>query len=159
MDAVAVASQRVQLENQLYSYVQLVTRELIGNYRLDEILEKKVELSQMLSNRFKQQQEEYFVEFSMTGIKDIILPGEIRDIMNSVLLAEKRAQAKVIERREEVASTRSLLNTAKLMDENKTLYQLKKLEYLERICSQVGEISVAGKGDLVEQLGQLVGTK
>ena len=45
------------------------------------------------------------------------------------------------------------------MDENKTLYQLKKLEYLERICSQVGEISVAGKGDLVEQLGQLVGTK
>ena len=139
--------------------MQLVTRELIGNYRLDEILEKKVELSQMLSNRLKQQQEEYFVEFSMTGIKDIILPGEIRDIMNSVLLAEKRAQAKVIERREEVASTRSLLNTAKLMDENKTLYQLKKLEYLERICSQVGEISVAGKGDLVEQLGQLVGTK
>ena len=159
VDAVAVAFQRLQLENQLYSYVQLVTRELIGNYRLDEILEKKVELSQMLSNRLKQQQEEYFVEFSMTGIKDIILPGEIRDIMNSVLLAEKRAQAKVIERREEVASTRSLLNTAKLMDENKTLYQLKKLEYLERICSQVGEISVAGKGDLVEQLGQLVGTK
>ena len=56
----------------------------------------------------------------------------------------------MITRREEVASTRSLLNTAKLMDENATLYQLKKLEYIERICSQVGEISVSGKGDLIE---------
>ncbi len=62
----------------------------------------------------------------------------------------------MIERREEVASTRSLMNTAKLMDENQTLFQLKKLEYLERICNRVGEISVSGKGDLIEQLSQLI---
>lgn len=86
------------------------------------------------------------------GVKDIILPGEIRDIMNTVLVAEKRAQANVITRREEVASTRSLLNTAKLMDENKTLYKLKELEYIERICENVGSINVSGNGDLLSQL-------
>ena len=87
----------------------------------------------------------------------MILPGEIREIMNTVLIAEKRAQANVIMRREEVASTRSLLNTAKLMDENRTLYKLKELEYLEKICEKVGEISVNGSAGIVEQLGKMMG--
>ena len=65
-------------------------------------------------------------KFVSAGIKDIILPGEIREIMNTVLLAEKRAQANVITRREEVASTRSLLNTARLMDENQTSLSLRR---------------------------------
>ena len=100
----------------------------------------------------------FCVNFLTAGIKDIILPGEIREIMNSVLVAEKTAQANVISRREEVASTRSLLNTAKLMDENKTLFKLKELEYLERICEQVGEISVGGSAGILEQLGKMMGT-
>ena len=74
--------------------------------------------------------------------------------MNTVLLAEKRAQANVITRREEVASTRSLLNTAKLMEENPTLLHLKEMECLEKICENVGNITVSGTGDL---LGQLAG--
>ncbi|MDE7036917.1 MAG: slipin family protein, partial [Lachnospiraceae bacterium] len=61
-------------------------------------------------------------------------------------------------RREEVASNRSRLNTAKLMDENKTLFKLKELEYLERICEKVGEISVNGNMGIVEQLGKMIGT-
>jgi len=69
-----------------------------------------------------------------------------------VLVAEKRAQANVITRREEVASTRSLLNTAKLMDENKTLYKLKELEYIERICENVGNINLNGNADVLTQL-------
>ncbi len=55
----------------------------------------------------KANEEEYCVEIVNAGIKDIILPGEIRDIMNTVLVAEKKAQANVIMRREEVASTRT----------------------------------------------------
>ena len=93
--------------------------------------------------------------FGEAGIKDIILPGEIRDIMNTVLIAEKRAQANVITRREEAASTRDMLNTAKLMDENGTLYKLKEMECLERICDKVGTISVGG-GDLLGQLKGLL---
>jgi len=76
--------------------------------------------------------------------------------MNTVLIAEKQAQANVIARREEVASTRSLLNTAKLMDENQTLYKLKELECLEKICDNVGSISVSGGTDLLAQLTQIL---
>ena len=134
---------------QLYTHAQLILREYVGRFRLDELLEQKEEM--------KKKQEDYCVEIVSAGIKDIILPGEIREIMNTVLLAEKRAQANVITRREEVASTRSLLNTARLMDENQTLFKLKEMEYLERICDKVGTISINGGKGVMEQLAELVG--
>lgn len=145
------------LEEQLYSCVQLMIREYVGRYRLDELLAQKDEISGYICERLRKEEQQYCVEFQNAGIKDIILPGEIRDIMNTVLVAERRAQANVITRREEVASTRSLLNTAKLMDENKTLYKLKEMECLERICTQVGSINVNGGGVLLEQLKGLLG--
>ncbi len=144
------------LENQVYACVQLVIREYVGRYRLDELLEQKEEISGFIFQRLKEAEKDYCIEFQNAGIKDIILPGEIRDIMNTVLVAERKAQANVITRREEVASTRSLLNTAKLMDENKTLYKLKEMECLERICAQVGNIQVGGGGALLEQLRELI---
>ena len=141
--------------NLLYTRIQLLAREYIGGFRLDELLAQKEEIGRFLMKQIQGTQEEYCVEILHTGIKDIILPGEIRDIMNTVLVAEKKAQANVIMRREEVASTRSLLNTAKLMEENKVLYRLKELEYLERICDRVGSISLSGAGNILEQLAAL----
>lgn len=143
--------------SQLYTYVQLKLREYVGRYRLDELLAQKEEISSYVLERLREYQDKYCVEITGAGIKDIILPGEIREIMNTVLIAEKKAQANVIMRREEVASTRSLLNTAKLMDENKTLFQLKEMEYLERICDKVGNISLSGGRGVLEQLAELAG--
>ncbi|MCI8374740.1 MAG: slipin family protein [Lachnospiraceae bacterium] len=140
----------------LYTRVQLAAREYVGQFRLDELLADKEAIGTVLKERLLEVQKAYCVEVLEVGIKDIILPGEIRDIMNTVLVAEKKAQANVIMRREEVASTRSLMNTAKLMEENPVLYRLKELEYLERICDKVGSISVNGGGNLLEQLAGLV---
>lgn len=157
-DAVEFLATVSDLKGQLYSTAQLVVRAIVGNYRLDEILEAKERISGEIYEALKEREAMFCVNFLTAGIKDIILPGEIREIMNSVLVAEKAAQANVIARREEVASTRSLLNTAKLMDENRTLYKLKELEYLERICEKVGEISVNGNVGMIEQLGKMIGT-
>lgn len=151
-DAVKACTEIENLEEQLHVLVQLAMREYVGKYRLDEILENKDQISEFVFKRLKEKEQDYFVTFAYAGVKDIVLPGEIRSIMNTVLLAEKRAQANVITRREEVASTRSLLNTAKLMDENQTLYKLKELEYLEKICENVGNITVSGGSDLLSQL-------
>ena len=151
-DYVKVLTEIDDFKEQLHVAAQLALRDYVGKYRIDEILENKEEMSKYVFERLKAKEKELFVEVADAGVKDIILPGEIRDIMNTVLAAEKRAQANVITRREEVASTRSLLNTAKLMDENKTLYKLKELEYVERICENVGSINVSGNADLLSQL-------
>ena len=156
-DCIKIATEIDNFEEQLHVAAQLALREYVGKYKLDEILENKDEMSRFVFTKLKAREDSLFITIVDAGVKDIILPGEIRDIMNTVLVAEKRAQANVITRREEVASTRSLLNTAKLMDENKTLYKLKELEYVERICENIGNISFNGNGNLLAQLTQALG--
>lgn len=151
-DYVKITTEIDNYAQQMHVAAQLALREYVGKYKLDEILENKAQMSEFVFERLKAKEKELFVEITDAAVKDIILPGEIREIMNTVLVAEKRAQANVITRREEVASTRSLLNTAKLMDENQTLYKLKELEYVERICENVGSISLNGNGNILAQL-------
>lgn len=155
-DYVKVLTEIDDYSEQLHVAAQLAMREYVGKQKLDDILESKDQISEYVIARLKEKAPALFVEIVDGGVKDIILPGEIRDIMNTVLVAKKRAQASVITRREEVASTRSLLNTAKLMEENQTLYKLKELEYIERICGNVGNISLNGSGDMLAQLGNLL---
>lgn len=156
-----VANPRVFTENfadgteQLRFAAQLALRDYVGALKMEELLEKKSEFSDYLKKQLEKSECAQWCDFYGGGIKDIIIPGDIREIMNTVLVAEKQAQANVIARREEVASTRSLLNTARMMEENPTLMRLKELEYLERICDRVDSISVAGGADLLGQLGAL----
>jgi regulator of protease activity HflC (stomatin/prohibitin superfamily) len=141
-------------EEQLYILMQLALREYIGAYTLDEILERKESISAHVVAAIKDKAAEMGLELFSAGVKDIILPGDVKDIINQVLIAEKKAQANVIMRREETASTRSLLNTAKIMDENKTLYRLKELEYIERISEKISSITLSTGGQIIEQLRQ-----
>lgn len=158
-DYVKAITELSDYEEHLRTYAQLVLREYVSKYKLDEILDNKEEISRHVYEKLKEKEGELFIEVSEAGVKDIILPGEIRSIMNTILLAEKKAQANVITRREEVASTRSLLNTAKLMDENKTLYKLKELEYLEKICENVTNLNLNGGTGILESLRSLVSSE
>lgn len=142
--------------DQIYIHLQLVLREYVGTLKLDELLKRKKEMGAFVLQKLEEKNRDFGVQFLDAGVKDIILPGDIKEILNTVLLAEKQAQANIITRREETASTRSLLNTAKLMDQNPTLYRLKELEYLERICEKVSNITLMGGGNLLEQLSALL---
>lgn len=139
-------------EKQLYILLQLALREFVGTFSLDELLEKKDEMANYVLKVITNKAEALGVEVKDCGVRDIILPGEVKDIMNQVLIAQKKAQANVIMRREETASTRSLLNTAKLMEDNAMLYKLKEMEYVEKIAEKIGEITVAGNGQIIDQL-------
>lgn len=143
-------------ESQLYIHLQLVLREYVGTLTLDEILSKKEEIGSYVVEKIKTSMPSMGLEIIFGGVKDVILPGEIKDILNQVLIAEKKAQANVIMRREETASTRSLLNTAKLMEENATLYKLKELEYVERISEKISQITLTGGIQLIDQLKGLL---
>ena len=87
------------------------------------------------------------------GVKDIFLPGDVLELMNRVIEAEKTAQANVIKRREEIAATRSLLNTAKLMEDNLVLL---RLEALEKVSEKVGNVIVGnGMNGVLEDLERI----
>ncbi len=81
----------------------------------------------------------------------------MKDILGKVVEAEKVAQANVIRRREETNATRSLLNTAKVMENNPIALRLKELEALEKVTEKIGTLSVYGGLDGV--LNELVRIK
>jgi len=147
-----VIQQIKDLEVQIYALFQLAIRDFASAFTLDEILQKKEEAGPSILEKVKTKMQDLGVHAIEAGLKDIILPGEIREIMNQVLIAEKKAQASIITRREETASTRNMLNTVKLMEENPILLRLKELEYVERLTEKVNEINVGSGNKLVDQL-------
>lgn len=146
-----------EYEKQFYSIMQLALREWVGGYTLDELLANKNEAEKYVKSKNLHILEEMGLQLIDCGLKDIILPGEIKEIINQVLIAEKKAQANIIMRREETASMRSMLNTAKLMEENPTLWKLKEMEYVEKISEKIGEITLSGNGNMLEQLKGMFG--
>jgi len=128
----------------LYKQLQFAVREHLGALNIDEILSKQHTLSDEILTKFYAICNKIGVEVEGVYIKDIILPGEMREIFNQVIEATKRAEANNIKRREETSSTRSLLNTAKLMNDNPALARLKELEALEKITQTIGTLNVYG---------------
>jgi len=156
VDTLKAALDYSDYEEQLYLVLQLALREYISTTTLDELLAEKHEVGKIILDIIKPKEADFGAVFKDAGIKDIILPGDIREILNTILIAEKKAMANVITRREETASTRSLLNTAKLMEENTTLYKLKELEYLDHIFEKVGSISLSSNGSMLQQLTEIL---
>lgn len=142
-------------EKQLYIAMQLALRAYVGTYSLDELLESKENIAKAVFDDVKDAAEKLGVSILNCGMRDVILTGEMKEIMNQVLVAQKKAQANIITRREETASTRSLLNTAKLMEDNDMLFKLKEMEYVEKIADKVGEITVSGNGNVIKQLKEI----
>jgi regulator of protease activity HflC (stomatin/prohibitin superfamily) len=128
----------------IYKELQFALREAIGSRTLDELLGAKGELDRGIETSARSKIEQHGIRLTSVGIKDVILPGEMKDILNRVVEAEKVAQANLIKRREETAAARSLLNTARLMDENPTLLRLKELETLEKVTEKVDKLTVFG---------------
>jgi regulator of protease activity HflC (stomatin/prohibitin superfamily) len=137
----------VDVDDAIYTEVQLASRRRVATTRLDDLLEKRNQVSDLMFGDVAPRLAEWGVELVSLGLKDTVLPGEMKTILNQVIQAEKQAAASVILRREETAATRSLANTAKLLEQNPTLLRLKELESMERMAAQVGELTVVTSAD------------
>lgn len=129
----------------LYREAQLAVRAVVGTRQLDELLADKDAVADELEAAVKRRGGELGLEVIALGIRDVILPGEMKDLMNKVTEARKAAEANLIVRREETAAMRSQANTAKLLESNPVLMRLRELELLEKfsgnskLCVFLGE--------------------
>jgi regulator of protease activity HflC (stomatin/prohibitin superfamily) len=135
--------------------VQLALRAFIGGMTLDELLSRKTEVGPEILSYLSDQVTALGVSVVDAGIRDVILTGDMKEIMSQVIIAEKKAQANSIMRREETAATRSMLNTAKMMEENALLLKLKEMEYVERIADKIGSLSLTGNSNMIGQLKEI----
>ncbi|KAB8174279.1 slipin family protein [Lysobacter maris] len=143
-DPVAAVTRVAKHGDYVYRELQYGLRKAVAAKTLDELLGDKASLDADIFAYVRGRVGELGTEVLGVGVKDVILPGEMKDILNSVVQAEKSAQANVIRRREEANATRSLLNTAKLIEDNPVLMRLKELEALEKVTEKVGSMTVFG---------------
>ena len=148
-DVLKAFEQLAKPADHLYRELQFGLRAAVGTRSLDELLENKSVLDDLVSAHARAKLAPFGIEVESVGVKDIVLPGEMKTILAQVVEAGKAAEANVIRRREETAATRSLLNTAKVMEDNPTALRLKELETLERVAERIDKISVFGGLDQV----------
>ncbi len=134
------------MRQSIYRETQLALRAAVGNRELDMFLSgqagnEKDNLIEELESSVRDRAGELGLEVVSIGIRDVILPGDMKDLMNKVTEAKKAAEANLIARREETAAMRSQANTAKLLADNPTLMRLRELEVLEKIAGN-GKLNI-----------------
>jgi regulator of protease activity HflC (stomatin/prohibitin superfamily) len=156
VDAVKAATAVKDFADALYRALQFAFRKSLGAKSLDEILADKVTAEVEAVERVRTDMAAVGLSVGDIAVKDVVLPGEMRDILNKVVAAEKEAEANVIRRREETNATRSLLNTARVMAENPVMLRLKELEALSEIAGKVERLTIHnGTAGLMNDLVKL----
>ncbi len=140
----------------LYREAQLALRAVIGTYDLDTILTEKEKVAKDLEETVKGHVAEFGLEILSLGIRDIILPGDMKDLMSKVIEARKAADANLIMRREETAAMRSQANTARLLENNPTLMRLRELDVLEKVAGNSKLNVVLGEKGLADRVVNLL---
>jgi regulator of protease activity HflC (stomatin/prohibitin superfamily) len=140
----------------LYREAQLALRAVVGTRDLDALLSDKDGVARELDGILRGRMDGFGVEVVSLGIRDVILPGEMKDLMNKVTEAKKAAEAALITRREETAAMRSQSNTAKILDSSPTLMRLRELEVLEKVSEKANLTVVLGEKGLADRVVKLL---
>ncbi len=140
----------------IYREAQLALRSVIGTFVLDKLLSEKEAVAAELEKLIRRRASEFGLEIIDLGIRDVILPGEMKELMNRVIEAQKVADANLITRREETAAMRSQANTARILENNPTLMRLRELDVLEKIAEKSKLNVVLGEKGLAERMVNLL---
>jgi regulator of protease activity HflC (stomatin/prohibitin superfamily) len=140
----------------LYREAQLALRGVVGTRELDPLLSDKDAVARELDGIVRARVAGFGIEVVSLGIRDVILPGEMKDLMNKVTEAKKAAEAALITRREETAAMRSQANTAKILESSPTLMRLRELEVLEKVSEKANLTVVLGEKGLADRVVKLL---
>ena len=140
----------------LYRESQLALRAILGARNLDLFLTDKDAVARELEETVRGRMAAMGLTVVSAGIRDVILPGDMKDLMNRVTEAKKAAEANLIARREETAAMRSQANTAKILQDNPTLMRLRELEVLEKVAAGGKLQVVLGERGLAERVVNLL---
>lgn len=158
-DPVRAVSASADHAQALYREAQLVLRAAIGTRALDALLADKESVGAELQKALVERVRPLGLSVRGVGLRDIILPGDMKSLLNQVIAAQKEAEANLIRRREETAQVRSQANTARVLADNPGLLRLREMELLKDVLASAKATFVFGPGDLAEQVRQLAVTQ
>jgi regulator of protease activity HflC (stomatin/prohibitin superfamily) len=140
----------------LYREAQLALRGVVGTRELDALLGQREAVARQLDGLVRERVAAFGLDVVGLGIRDVILPGEMKELLNKVTEAGKAAEAALITRREETAAVRSQANTARILESSPTLMRLRELEALEKVAQKANLTVVLGEQGLTDRMVKLV---
>lgn len=143
-------------EQALYREAQLALRAVVGARELDALLAGKDEVASELLALLRGWAAGVGLEVTGLGIRDVILPGEMKAILNRVTEAKKAAEADLVTRREETAAMRSQANTARIFESSPALMRLRELEVLEKVAGKAQLTVILGEAGLADKVTKLL---
>src|SRR5690606_22605696 len=158
-DAQVAVERTLDFEQAIYREAQLALRAAVGGRSLDALLADKEAVGAEVREVVRSRAAEMGLEVRSVGLRDIILPGDMKVILNRVIEAQKQAEADLIRRREETAAARSQANTARLLAASPALVRLKELELLREALAGTKTTFVLGRGDILEQVRSLTASE
>jgi regulator of protease activity HflC (stomatin/prohibitin superfamily) len=98
-DPRAALHQVTNYEERLYTDVQLAARRSLASMNLEEILTNRNRLSEDILRDVKESAGTFGVAILRADVKDLIFPGNLQEIMNRVLAAQRTSEAQLVEAR------------------------------------------------------------
>ncbi len=125
---------------QMHQELQLALRDVIAGRTLDQLLDGRAEMAADLQRLSAEPAKRYGVELHRVGIRDVILPGEVRQVMMQEVEADRAGRADLVKARHEVAAARARANTAKILAENPEVARLREMEALVNLAGKSGNV-------------------
>ena len=132
-DPIAALHNVTSYEERIYEDVQLASRRFLASRALPDILSDRNEISEAVKADVKAAAAGYGVEILRADVKDLVFPGNLREIMNQVLEVERRAEAKLIEAKREA-------EVARIKAESETATARAKLDLLKEQSRATAEM-------------------
>ena len=114
----------------LYSELQIAVREIISSALIDELLANRSSFDARLLENAAPRAEKLGLRLQSFNVRDIMLPGNLKNIFAQVVQARHEGLAALERARGETAALRNLANAAKLLEQNPSLLQLRLLQTL-----------------------------
>lgn len=139
-DPVVAINDVENYQEQLYQDLQLVLRDSVAARDIEKLLDARNELSSELLNAVAPQALDYGITLRRVGIRDIVLPGQVRTIFMQEVEADRKGRAALVTARHEVAAARARANTAKILTENPAVLRLQEIDAIVQLASKHGNV-------------------
>lgn len=139
-----LASQLNSYWDTIYSNLQLSLRDVIADRDIETVLTERESINESVFLRVKAELENYGINLQSVSVKDIMFPGNLKQLFAQVAVAKQEGLASLERARGETAALRSLANAAKMMDDNPNLYNLRLIQVLGESS---GNTVVVGSSD------------
>jgi regulator of protease activity HflC (stomatin/prohibitin superfamily) len=150
IDVISAVKEVTDLQASIYAALQVALRAAVGRVSIDELLAGRETVGDQLIEAAGAATAEYGVKLTKVDVRDVMFPGELKNVFAQVATARQEGLAALERARGETAALRNLANAARMADDNPHLLQLRMIQ---EISASSGNTFVVGE-PLITRAGE-----